>query len=87
MSAINRQGKRPTPDDCGSEWSQSAASHPSSVTEGRDTKRQRIHPSQAEQDHEPAHFLPGLWLVEKTWGLTKSLLGLTQTGEWISNLG
>lgn len=81
MSNLNRPGKRPSPDDLGSEWSEISEDQAQTSSEGRLVKRQRTRSSRAEADHEPARFLPGLWLVERTWGLTKSLLGLGGAGK------
>lgn len=78
MATINSQGKRPSPDDEGSEMSDISESNLPNGREGRTVKRQRTSSSQSEVEDQPAQFVPGLWSIVAS---VKNLFGLGSSGK------
>jgi hypothetical protein len=78
MATLNSQGKRPSPDDEGSEMSDISESNSVNGRERRTVKRQRTSSSQSEVEDQPAQFVPGLWSIVAS---VKNLFGLGSSGK------
>ena len=78
MATLNLQGKRPSPDDEGSEMSDISEGNSASGRERRTVKRQRTSSSQSEVEDQPAQFVPGLWSIVAS---VKNLFGLGSSGK------
>ncbi|KAH8087367.1 hypothetical protein HD553DRAFT_195915 [Filobasidium floriforme] len=73
MATLNSQGKRPSPDDEGSDMSDISEGNSFNGRERRTIKRQRTSSSQSEVEDQPAQFVPGLWSIVAS---VKNLFGL-----------